>query len=299
LIGGEFFYHGYRHSFPDSELAQRAADLDKYIWSESSVIATENPMYDRNVPTDDIYNEVYSKENFDKDQKLYLRRKRDWHGDKIAIGMPISNRKNYNEFWLSFLTMDKPDFTLLIPRFEVYEYPEDIAAVRNDIVDQALDQGCSKLIFLDTDQIYPEDTILKLIGSGKDIIGGAIHRRYPPFELVMFRGEIGGLERIPEEEIYSGKVIDVNATGCACVCVDMEVFLNIDKPYFEITTGENGRTIGEDIGFCDKARKAGYKIHVDTSIEIDHLSTLRINRSTYNLFKSNGREPIYNKEIDK
>jgi len=43
--------------------------------------------------------------------------------------------------------------------------------------------------------------------------------------------------------------------------------------------------VGEDIYFCSKIRKAGYEIHVDTGLWIDHISTFRVNRATYELFK--------------
>ncbi len=99
------------------------------------------------------------------------------------------------------------------------------------------------------------------------------------------RGHLGAYERVPDEEAYSGDLVPVDATGTGCVLFDTRVFLEIPRPWFEL--GEfNGAPLGEDISFCSKARAAGIPIHVDTSVEVDHLSTFRVNAGTARLFQA-------------
>jgi len=42
--------------------------------------------------------------------------------------------------------------------------------------------------------------------------------------------------------------------------------------------------IGEDVGLCQDLKEIGYKIYVDTSIEIGHLSTMVVNEETHKLY---------------
>lgn len=48
---------------------------------------------------------------------------------------------------------------------------------------------------------------------------------------------------------------------------------------------DTGATIGEDIGFCQELKAAGYKIFVNTAVPADHLTTLAVNQATSNLYR--------------
>jgi hypothetical protein len=203
---------------------------------------------------------------------------------KYAIAFPLAGRLNDNAFWISFLTMDKPPFTLLMPKIEVYDFAQNIAEIRNDLAGQALFEGVDKLIMMDTDQIYPVDAVKKLLSHDKMVVGAPVHRRYPPFDIIMLRGEMHKYLHVSEKEIYSGDLVEVDATGTGCMCFDMAVFRELEPPWFK--SHESGEEpVGEDIYFCSKAREAGIKIYVDTSIEIDHITTFLLNRSSYALYK--------------
>ena len=85
---------------------------------------------------------------------------------------------------------------------------------------------------------------------------------------------------------------EVTATGTGCILIKTEVFTRIDPPWFEFTINEQGDTVGEDIGFCYKAGDVGIKVHVDCSIETEHISQMRINRRLYELNKSTKKNNI-------
>src|SRR5438552_5615559 len=48
---------------------------------------------------------------------------------------------------------------------------------RNKMVEQARREGCSHLLFVDTDVIFGPDAINKLIAADKDIVGGRYNKR--------------------------------------------------------------------------------------------------------------------------
>ncbi len=284
IPGGEFFHSGYNHCFCDKELTDIAQALGRYTYALDAVIVHDHP-HVTGEAYDEGYKKAYAIKTFEADQKLYWLRKIERVGG-LAIGFPLTDKSVPAEFATSMLVMDKPaEWKLLVPRYNRDSFPASIAAVRNDLVEQALDHGCSHLLMCDTDQVYPADTLARLVAHEKPIVGVAVHRRWPPFDRILMRGELGAYESVPDEEAYSGRLVPVDATGTGCVLFDTRVFLSIPRPWFEL--GEfNGAPLGEDISFCSKARAAGIPIYVDTSVEVDHLSTFRVNAGTARLFKA-------------
>lgn len=284
LPGGEFFHTGYRHCFCDRELTDIARELGRYVYAPEAKIIHDHPQV-TGAQTDEHYQRVYSQEVFQADQRTYWRRKRDRMGFKLGVGIPLADREVNAQFFLSFVSMMPDAYTLFVPRFPAGKFADSIASVRNDLVEQALEAGCSHLLMCDTDQVYPADTVAKLLSHKKDIVGVAVHRRWPPFDLVMLRGELGKYTHVPEDECYSGNLVSVDATGTGCLLIDTRVFIDMPRPWFEFGQA-NGRPVGEDILFCSKARDSGFDIHVDTSIQVDHLTTLRVNRGMREVYKA-------------
>jgi hypothetical protein len=190
------------------------------------------------------------------------------------------------DFMVSFIMLEKPDYTLLIPKFATGEFVKDIAAVRNNLVDQALNEGCSHLLMLDTDQVYRDSqTITKMLSHKMPVVGAPVHRRYPPFDAILLRGSVNEYKYIPDKEVYSGKLIEIDATGTGCLMIDMTVFDQLEQPYFSVSM-KGDKVVGEDIGFCSKVRNLGLKIVADTSIEIGHITSFEVNRQTYEMYCS-------------
>ena len=279
LDNREFFFTGYNHLFCDRELTDIAKSIGRYYWAEDSIIKHNHPSANKEY-IDQDYLDVYSYEPARKDHKLYLSRKKARGVIKLGIGLPLTDNKVYTNFFASFVAMEKPDFTLLMPHA-----PGTIEAIRNNIVVQALRDQCTHLIMMDTDQVYPTDTITKLMSHRKDIVAVNVHRRYPPFDSILYRGTLGKYVHVPDEECFSGDLIEIDATGCGCVLYDTEIFLDIDPPWFEHYVHLDGRVVGEDIDFCSKIRTFGHKIYADTSIEVGHTSVMVINRDFYLVYK--------------
>jgi hypothetical protein len=67
----------------------------------------------------------------------------------------------------------------------------------------------------------------------------------------------------------------------------MEIFKKISDPWFEfVKDNETGMVIGEDIYLCQKIKNAGYKIYVDTGVEVGHLTTMIVNQKTHDLYRA-------------
>ena len=140
---------------------------------------------------------------------------------------------------------------------------------------------CTHLVFLDADMVYPTDTITKLLSHDLDIVGALTFKRWPNFEPLVFEGEpyqMTLVNPIPEG------LVKVTATGTGCLMIKTSVFEDMQYPWFEF--GSNGgKPVGEDIGFCYAAGKAGHDIYVDTTIRTEHLAQMRVNWNLYQLNK--------------
>ncbi len=211
---------------------------------------------------------------------------------KLGIGLPLTNNMVHTGFLDSWVLMRKPAFIYLRPMF-----PGNIASIRNSIALQAVESDCTHLLMMDTDQTYPPDTIDKLLAharNGLDIVCGKVHRRYAPFDPILLRGEATKLTMVSDEEWTKNPLIEVDATGGACMMLNTRIFKEMETPWFEDKFYDKvewdgsiqKRPIGEDIGFFLKAKKLGYKVFVDTTIKIGHLGLLEITEEVYFLHKA-------------
>jgi len=208
-------------------------------------------------------------------------------GVKLGIALPLVSTKVHSGFLDTFILLKKPDFVYLRPQFPSME----IDIIRNQLVKQALEAGCTHLLMMDTDQTYSDrDMILKMLAHKKKVISAIVHRRYPPFDCITLRGEPGKYTQVSDEEILAARdsdnhLVEIDATGCGCLLYNTEVFQEIKPPWYEFSKTESGDVVGEDIGFCHKLKDAGYNIYCDVSIDIGHLAQLEINWGTYALYK--------------
>lgn len=208
-------------------------------------------------------------------------------GISLGICLPLTNDMVHSQFMDSFILMDKPvDWT-----YHRLQFPasgtSDISAVRNGIVRSALEQGNTHILMMDTDQTYPRDTLVKLLShvpQGRQIITAKVHRRYQPFEPILLRGN-GPDEyaSVPPDVWRKGDTIEIDACGGACILIDVNVFLDMAPPWYEFGTSPKGNPIGEDINFCYKARRAGFRIWADTSIQVGHLALMEIGTGFYDV----------------
>jgi len=124
---------------------------------------------------------------------------------------------------------------------------------RDTIVRQALESGCSHLLFVDTDMVFPHDTINRLMALEKDIVGIKCNKRIFPLTPLV---DVTELSEVP-------------FVGTGIMLIDMEVFKKIGKPYFSFDKESDS----EDKYFCNKAIANGFKVWCDPTIPIGHIGT--------------------------
>lgn len=301
IDGGDFFPIEYRHCYVDCELKDIAMEQSRFITSEKSIIFHSHPIHG-SCKTDAVYTKAYSEENKTHDFKTYCRRKRERmvskYGTKLAIAVPLTDDKVYNQFLFSFVKViteysislvnagKQINFDIIFP-----DFPCQVDSARNNLVQQAFHLGSTHILMIDSDQIYKTDNMIeKMLAHDCPVLGSKVHRRYMPYDPLLLRGEIGKLYQVPDKEIRDddGKFnesLSVEYTGTGCIIYDMKIFNDmIPGKMFEFTTGDQGQTVGEDIGMCDKLKKLDIPIIVDCSIDIGHISLLSVDWGTHKLF---------------
>jgi hypothetical protein len=286
LLDGEFHHTGYKHCYGSDEFTDRCQEMGRYAKAWDAVIEHNNPaLSGGDVSGDPVLNAVYGENGNKQEDFLYYARRKRQRLNKLAIGFPLVDDSVPVQFFTSFACLEKPsEYTLLVPEFPHGPWASNIADARNSLMIQALEAGASRLLMCDTDQVYPPDTLTKLMAHDVDVCGVRVHSRWPPYAPVFYRGTLGRYEFIPDEEMYSGGLVEIDATGTGCILINMDVCDKVEPPWFQFTTFRD-RPVGEDIYFSSKIREAGLKIAVDTSIEVGHLTTIAINRIFHAAYK--------------
>lgn len=191
---------------------------------------------------------------------------------KILIAVPTNKYVETETF--------KSIYDLIIP--EGYEtelqffYGYNIDQIRNLIAEWG--KNYDYLFCVDSDMVLPNDTLVKMIASDKDIISGLYIQRFPDrhvLELYQHTFD-GGTENIPYQTIEGRGVISIAGCGFGCVLIKSEVLRAMSYPHFLYKSAILMQdTVSEDIYFCMKARDAGFSIFADTSILCEHVGSTK------------------------
>ena len=170
-----------------------------------------------------------------------------------------------------------------------------ITMARNQLVHEFLKTDATELLFIDSDVIATADDVLRLMAQsgGKDITAGAYPRRSKDknFFADLYFDENQDLE-------FDGSLMRLERVGTGFMLIQrhvIEAMVAAHPEWFYDFKGEqvcgvfdfqnkDGRYLGEDYLFCDRAREHGFKIHIDVDISLPHVGT--------EAFENNFREEV-------
>lgn len=204
---------------------------------------------------------------------------------KILIGMPTSSHVHYeftsSLFHLAFKAYKHYNHKLAIETMFVEGVRTD--RNRNQIVERFMQGGFDYLLFLDTDMVYPPDTLIKYIESGKDLIGGVYFKRSTPHFPVVYRKQEAG-KFVPIDPLSYGynQLVEVDGLGTGGMLISRNVFEAIEAQgkeywfkysdnYHLHNTGERQAT--HDLVFCEIAQSAGIQPYLHTGVRMGHISS--------------------------
>lgn len=154
-----------------------------------------------------------------------------------------------------------------------------ICASRNMQVRQARNSptGFSHLLMLDSDMVFPADTLMRLLAHDKPIVGASYCMRREPRAMTHRNSDFSStLPSIEESEV--GGIYPVLSLGMGCILIRSDVFTRLREvypadPFFQVIYyGEEHHT-GEDVTFFQKVNAAGIPVYCDIALsrEVGHV----------------------------
>lgn len=146
---------------------------------------------------------------------------------------------------------------------------------REEAAKHALAAEMDYILFIDDDMMCPDDLFEKLYRHNVDIVAPLAFTRNYPHRAVLYSIKEGWdassrqdyfinhwIDNYPKD-----KLVECDAVGFGAALINMRVIRTMPKPYFMSTSGT-----GEDIFFCHRAKKCGFRVFMDTGTKLGHLS---------------------------
>ena len=161
---------------------------------------------------------------------------------------------------------------------------------RNKLAQQAIDENADFILWFDSDMVFSESLMQDMFRSieGRDFVTAVCHRRRPPFSPCIYKTIRMGIagDNISEEYIdYPTDApfeIDACGFGAVLMRVDMlKTVLHKDNALFNPLSG-----YGEDISFCIRAKRAGYKLFCDPKVQVGHVARSIVTADTFKAYRS-------------
>lgn len=185
---------------------------------------------------------------------------------KVAIAVPTGGSVKTLTFYsiVRMIKQTKHDWLLMTQTGCLIHKNREI------LVGRAIDEGCTHILFVDTDMSFEGDALDRLMAREKDIIGVASHLKKLPLTYVLRNEDRNG--NYVWEEFPNEGLLKCAGVGTGFLLINLEVFKKIPHPWFFFESNDKGDLVcGEDMWFCELARKAGYEIWVDRNVEIKHI----------------------------
>jgi len=162
----------------------------------------------------------------------------------------------------------------------------DCARARNHIGHLAQYEEADYVLMVDSDIVLPPDALVNLLDPAADVCCGYYVRKGGEadttcaFKLNRPDGKpygdytVEGCYTLGELHALrdAGQTrVEVHGSGMGCALVRTDVFLEIPYPWFDWVNRNNGKTLSEDMYFCEKCIEEGMKVQVDTRVGCGHL----------------------------
>ena len=167
----------------------------------------------------------------------------------------------YSSFYASLMRTELP------PNSNVHwAIGNDIAQKKNNAIKTMEGEW---IWFLDEEGFWDPDCLLKLLHRDVDIVVPLALDRFPPFRPLCY-SRIGpeGLEVVKINN-FSDDFLQIYASSCMGMLIRKKVLDSMKEPWFEPKTTHT--YVNEDIHFCEKARRAGFKIYLDRDTIMGHI----------------------------
>jgi len=226
--------------------------------------------------------------------------KKTWSEAKVLIGLP--NTGTYDDMpgdspFKSFIKLAMfIASNLESTKWEIRTVPRMVThEARNALAKMAIDEGFTHLMMIDSDHVFDKDIVHTLLLYKRPVVGVRAYRRTSPHYPCIFVKDpkLEETEAMTFVDACNMGLMVTDAVGFGAILISTEVLKKMTYPYFYFSK------TGEDFNFCRDARELGFKIYVDTDIEIGHVTSRVIRRADYTSQENNGEIRQYSKDMVK
>ena len=145
---------------------------------------------------------------------------------------------------------------------------------RDAIAKYAAENDYDYVLYVDSDMVFSSEDLKKLVAHDTDIVSGLYVTRRGENKNVAYK-EIITRRRFPNRApaLIEDKTLPgdgpVAAYGFGFCLIKVKAMKNMLKHYKSLFEPKWG--VGEDIAFCIRARKCGYKLYIDRDVKIGHI----------------------------
>lgn len=174
-----------------------------------------------------------------------------------------------------------------------------VAVNRNRVVEEFLKKDGEWLWFLDTDIVFGEETLYRLMKIARDndckvlsalYFGRMISGSGATQPIWLKESHTGVYETLAGFE--AGKLYELDCVGMGCCLIHRSVLEQMREVYnqdewvwfsHDVVTKDDGSVthLGEDVTFCRRARKLGIKIHGTADVLVGHIKSREENLNTF------------------
>jgi hypothetical protein len=220
----------------------------------------------------------------DAQQGIYVRdplsrwQLRDWpQRDTVMIAVPTYRRTNHADLTGSLWSLQQHHMRHGLAELDLKILDgTDIVASRNILIDRFMEEErYTHLLFIDSDQGFPNGTVMRLLSHKANFVGVPIKLR---------RQEIKwNIARLPPYDLFwwNGRVLGIGSIGAGMIMLNRGCIERMLEAYPDRFTGEDGKqhsmlfvssgNTSEDIGFCNRWTEIGGRVWADPAIEVVHL----------------------------
>ena len=163
---------------------------------------------------------------------------------------------------------------------------------RNHLAEKAIASKADYTFWIDSDMVFMPDTLKIMIDeleqNNLNMLTGVYYRRRPPYTTVIYeefalRG--GVIAREYADVPTENGIIEVDGCGFGCVLMKTDILMNVLVSHGSFFSPL--MNVGEDLSFCWRVRKCGFKIHCDPNLILGHEGKLVITKSNRGVFNGN------------
>ena len=208
---------------------------------------------------------------------------------KILIAIPTLNSIPI-EFFLSMVNLKAVDQTEISVVANSLVY-----TARNALALKAIDEGFDWILWLDSDMVFPRDTLVNLMECAEknnlDYVCGLMFTRAMPCEPVFYKQVVweqdpktGAVVKHGAEKYFdypkNNRPFSIAGSGMGCVLGKTSVIRDVAAK-FQCSPFEPMPFLGEDISFCWRLGRLGYKLYCDSRVKVGHVGSYVFNEETF------------------